>query len=278
MHAYQGIAIRTAYVLTGNAADAEEATQDAFVKAYRASGASGRARRSSRGCCGSSRTRRATAAARPDAGRRSRCGRRRCPPGRRPPPRRRLCSTPNGGGAVAALNRLGEPDREAIACRYFLDLSEAETAAALGVRPARSSRARRGRSNACAPSWRRRDGDRARAESAVGVDRAPGRTATSRRPCARACAAAAGAPRGRSCVVLARSLVARRRRLRRSPGALRDPPRLPPRRARDRIRRPAPRRDGPRRSTSGFRSGPATPSARPGSGRSPSSLLGAPDG
>jgi RNA polymerase sigma-70 factor (ECF subfamily) len=35
---------------------------------------------------------------------------------------------------VAALNRLGEQDREAIACRYFLDLSEAETAGALGVR------------------------------------------------------------------------------------------------------------------------------------------------
>ena len=33
---YQGIAFRTAYVLAGNAADAEEATQDAFVKAYRA--------------------------------------------------------------------------------------------------------------------------------------------------------------------------------------------------------------------------------------------------
>src|SRR5256884_3664910 len=33
---YQGIAFRTAYVLSGNAADAEEAAQDGFVKAYRA--------------------------------------------------------------------------------------------------------------------------------------------------------------------------------------------------------------------------------------------------
>src|SRR5215218_3647441 len=33
---YQGIALRTAYLLAGNAADAEEAAQDAFVKAYRA--------------------------------------------------------------------------------------------------------------------------------------------------------------------------------------------------------------------------------------------------
>jgi RNA polymerase sigma factor (sigma-70 family) len=32
---------------------------------------------------------------------------------------------------VEALNRLSESDRQAIACRYFLELSEAETAAAL---------------------------------------------------------------------------------------------------------------------------------------------------
>src|SRR4029077_16078188 len=36
---------------------------------------------------------------------------------------------------VAALNRLPELDREAIACRYLLDLCEAEPAATLGVRP-----------------------------------------------------------------------------------------------------------------------------------------------
>ena len=38
MRAYQGIAFRTAYLLSGNAADAEEAAQDGFVKAYRALG------------------------------------------------------------------------------------------------------------------------------------------------------------------------------------------------------------------------------------------------
>jgi len=36
---------------------------------------------------------------------------------------------------VAAMNRLSEADREILACRFFLDLSEAETAAALGIRP-----------------------------------------------------------------------------------------------------------------------------------------------
>src|SRR2546427_11863793 len=35
---HQGIAFRTAYLLAGSAADAEEAAQDAFVKAYRALG------------------------------------------------------------------------------------------------------------------------------------------------------------------------------------------------------------------------------------------------
>ena len=38
MHAYQGIAFRTAYVIARNAADAEEAAQDGFVKAWRALG------------------------------------------------------------------------------------------------------------------------------------------------------------------------------------------------------------------------------------------------
>ena len=34
-----------------------------------------------------------------------------------------------------AMGRLGENDRQVIACRYFLELSEAEMAAALGCRP-----------------------------------------------------------------------------------------------------------------------------------------------
>src|SRR2546423_13418492 len=38
VHAYQGIAFRTAYLIAGNAADAEEAAQEGFVKAYRALG------------------------------------------------------------------------------------------------------------------------------------------------------------------------------------------------------------------------------------------------
>ncbi len=38
VYAHQGIAFRTAYVIAGNAADAEDAAQDGFVKAWRALG------------------------------------------------------------------------------------------------------------------------------------------------------------------------------------------------------------------------------------------------
>ena len=38
VRSYKGIAFRTAYLLSGSAADAEEAAQDGFVKAYRALG------------------------------------------------------------------------------------------------------------------------------------------------------------------------------------------------------------------------------------------------
>ena len=84
VHAYQGIALRTAFLIAGNAADAEE---DATP---------------------------GDAASSPEAA---------------------LLGAERREELVAALNRLGEDDREALACRYFLDLSEAETAAALGVRP-----------------------------------------------------------------------------------------------------------------------------------------------
>ena len=55
---------------------------------------------------------------------------------------------PRGGGLAGeqrkllldAVGRLGENDRQVIACRYFLELSEAEMAAALGCRPGGESR------------------------------------------------------------------------------------------------------------------------------------------
>jgi len=132
---YQGIAFRTAYVLAGNAADAEEATQDAFVKAYRALW---RFRAGSpfkpwllRIVANEARNRRRS------AGRRAALALRaaQVPSGEAAPsPEAVLLDADRREELFAALGRLGEADREAIACRYFLDLSEAETAAALGVR------------------------------------------------------------------------------------------------------------------------------------------------
>jgi RNA polymerase sigma factor (sigma-70 family) len=135
VRAYQGIAFRTAYVIAGNAADAEEAAQDAFVKAYRAlwrfrAGAPFRPWLL-RIVANEARNRRRA------AGRRSALALRAAqePSGEAAPsPEAALLGAERREQLVEALNRLGASDREAIACRYFLDLSEAETAAALGVR------------------------------------------------------------------------------------------------------------------------------------------------
>ncbi len=136
MRAYQGIALRTAYLVSGNAADAEEAAQDAFVKAYRALW---RFRAGApfkpwllRIVANEARNRRRS------AGRRAALALRAAqePPGEAAPsPEAAQVATERREELAAALGRLEERDREALACRYLLDLSEAETAAALGVRP-----------------------------------------------------------------------------------------------------------------------------------------------
>ncbi len=136
VHTYQGIAVRTAYLVAGNAADAEEAAQDAFVKAYRALW---RFRPGApfkpwllRIVANEARNRRRS------AGRRAALALRATqePPGEAAPsPEAALLDAERREELVTALNRLREHERLAIACRYFLDLSEAETAAALGVRP-----------------------------------------------------------------------------------------------------------------------------------------------
>ncbi len=136
VHAYQGIAFRTAFVLTRNAADAEEAAQDAFVKAFRAlrrfrAGAElrpwllrivaneARNRRRSAG-------RRANlalrAAADPSSG------------GAAPSPESTLLAAERQAALLAAVERLPDEQRDVVACRFFLELSEEETAAALGLR------------------------------------------------------------------------------------------------------------------------------------------------
>ena len=136
MRAHQGIAFRTAYLIAGNASDAEEAAQDGFVKAYRALG------RFRRGApfrpwllqivANEARNRRRS------AGRRANLTLRLADEARPgdavPSPEAALVSAEERGRLLAAVNELSEEHRLAIACRYFLELSEDETAAALGVR------------------------------------------------------------------------------------------------------------------------------------------------
>jgi RNA polymerase sigma-70 factor, ECF subfamily len=134
---YQGIAVRTAYVITRGTADAEDAAQEAFVKAYYALGRF-----------------RPGAPFRPwllrivanEASNRRRAARRReglvlrlaedRPSGdAAPSPEAAVLAGERERLLLEALAILGEADRTVIAYRYFLDLSEAEMAATLGVRP-----------------------------------------------------------------------------------------------------------------------------------------------
>jgi RNA polymerase sigma factor (sigma-70 family) len=133
---YQGIAFRTAYLLAGNAADAEEAAQDGFVKAHRALG---RFRRGAalkpwllRIVGNEARNRRRS------AGRRERLVLRAIeesrPGGAVPSPEAALLAREDQQRLLAALERLPDDHRDAIAFRFLLELSEEETAAALGIR------------------------------------------------------------------------------------------------------------------------------------------------
>ena len=133
---YQGIAFRTAWLVAGNAADAEEAAQDGFVKAYRALW---RFRAGApfkpwllRIVTNEAHNRRRT------AGRREALALRASGEvvsgDAAPSPETALLGSERREELLAAVNRLEEHHREAIACRYFLDLSEEETAAVLGCR------------------------------------------------------------------------------------------------------------------------------------------------
>ena len=136
MHRHGGIAFRTAYVIARSAVDAEEAAQEGFVKAYRAlarfrAGApfrpwlleivanEARNRRRSAG-------RRAQLALRAAAEELS--------GGAAPSPEAIVLGGEGRAELLAVVERLPEEQRLAVVCRYFLDLSEEETAAALGCR------------------------------------------------------------------------------------------------------------------------------------------------
>src|SRR6266511_1656649 len=133
---YQQIAFRTAYVVTGSAADAEDAAQEGFVKAFRALG---RFRPGApfrpwllRIVANEARNRRRS------AGRRAalalRAAEEGSSGGAAPSPEGALLAGEEREQLLAAVNELREEERLVIACRFFLELSEEETAAALGVR------------------------------------------------------------------------------------------------------------------------------------------------
>ena len=133
---HQAIAFRTAYLLTGSAADAEDAAQAGFVKAWVGlprfrSGAPFRPwllrivaneahnRRRSAGRQEALRLR-STAAHPPDDA--------------APSPEGAALGHERREELLAAVSELDDPDRDVLACRYFLELSEAETATVLDVR------------------------------------------------------------------------------------------------------------------------------------------------
>jgi RNA polymerase sigma factor (sigma-70 family) len=132
---YQGVAQRTAYVITGDAGDAEDAAQSAFIKAYYALGRfrsdapfrpwllkivanEARNRRRSAGRRESLRLRLEEDRPREDAA---------------PSPEAAVLAGEPRRVLVDALNSLKEGERRVIALRYFLDLSEKEMAAVMGV-------------------------------------------------------------------------------------------------------------------------------------------------
>ena len=135
VRAYQGIALRVAYLVLGDANEAEDATQVAFMKAYRALGRF-----------------RAGADFRPWLLRivRNEALNRRRSAGRRAGLALKVASDPVSGDAapspetvvvrgddrrqlLEAVEQLPAGLREVIEYRYFLGLSEAETARALGI-------------------------------------------------------------------------------------------------------------------------------------------------
>jgi RNA polymerase sigma-70 factor (ECF subfamily) len=144
---YQTIAFRTAWLVCGDAAEAEDAAQEAFLKAHAAlprfrPGAPWRPWLL-RIVANEARNRRRSAGRRTHlAGRVA--GLDAAPP-TAPGPEDVLVAGEERDELVSALRHLDPPQRSVVLLRYVLDLSEAECAAVLGCRPgtvkSRASRA-----------------------------------------------------------------------------------------------------------------------------------------
>jgi RNA polymerase sigma-70 factor (ECF subfamily) len=135
MELHQGIAFRMAYLVAGDAGDAEDAVQDGFTKAWYALG------RFRRGApfrpwlleivCNEARNRRRS------AGRRARLALRTAAEARpgeaAPSPEAAVLDGERRQALLDAVEELREEERLVVSCRYFLELSEAETATTLGI-------------------------------------------------------------------------------------------------------------------------------------------------
>ncbi len=135
--ANQEIAFRTAYLVLGDAAEAEDATQEAFVKAYRALD---RFREGSpfrpwllRIVANTARNARRSAGRRHGLQLRAEAAM----PGDAAAPSAEVTAlaAERRRTLLAAINGLSPADRLVIGARYFLDLAEAEIAAVAGVAP-----------------------------------------------------------------------------------------------------------------------------------------------
>jgi RNA polymerase sigma factor (sigma-70 family) len=133
---YQAIAFRTAYLVAGSAEDARDAAQDGFVKAFYALS------RFRTGApfrpwllqivANEARNRRRSAGRR--EGLALRVAGEQSSGGAAPSPEALVLSAERRDELLSALGAMREDDRLVIACRYFLELSEEETASALGCR------------------------------------------------------------------------------------------------------------------------------------------------
>ncbi|MEA2461264.1 MAG: hypothetical protein QOH90_1441 [Actinomycetota bacterium] len=133
---YQGIAFRTAYVCSGSANDAEDAAQEAFVKAYRSLS---RFRSDApfrpwllKIVANEARNKRRAEGRRHDLALRiAQVG----PSGdAAPSPEATALAAERRRRLLAAVNRLPQRDREVLAYRFFLNLSETEMASLMGCR------------------------------------------------------------------------------------------------------------------------------------------------
>lgn len=129
MREHQDIAFRAAFLVTGDAAEAEDAAQEGFVKAWQSLG---RFRPGS-----PFRPWLLAIVVNEARNRRRRAGRQAALALRAYDPRsddvpEQVSQRSERAEVLALVAKLRDDDRLAIGCRYFLDLSEAETADALG--------------------------------------------------------------------------------------------------------------------------------------------------